>query len=65
MDETDIFKGHENPLHLHVEHTNFFTCTFQLQFFPFDTQVFFNFTRLIRTNILEYSLVFSQYQCKF
>ena len=40
MDETDIFKGHENPLHLNVEHTHFFTCKFQLQFFPFDTQVF-------------------------
>ena len=64
MDETDIFKGHENPLHLRVEHTHFFTCKFQLQFFPFDTQVFFN-TRMIWTNILEYSLVFSQYQCKF
>ena len=40
MDETDIFKGKENPLHLHVEHTNFYRCKFQLQFFPFDTQVF-------------------------
>ena len=41
MDETDIFKGQENPLHLNVEHTNFFTCKFQLRFFPFDTQVSF------------------------
>ena len=39
MDETDIFDGRENLLHLHVKHTNFFTCKFQLRFFPFDTQV--------------------------
>ena len=46
MDETDIFKGQENPLHLNVEHTNFFTCKFQLRFFPFDTQVSFIFVKI-------------------
>ena len=47
MDETDIFDGRENLLHLHVKHTNFFTCKFQLRFFPFDTQVAYIFLKRI------------------
>ena len=58
MDETDIFKGHENPLHLHVEHTHLFTCKFQLQFFPFDTQVSFNFALMKHLLIIELFIIF-------
>ena len=39
IDETEIFQGFENTLTLIQSHTKVFHCTYQLHYFPFDTQV--------------------------
>ena len=39
LDETEIFKGSENSLVMVQSYTHEFQCTFQLQHYPFDTQV--------------------------
>ena len=39
LDETEIFNGSENSLVMVQSYTHEFQCTFQLQHYPFDTQV--------------------------
>ena len=41
VDETEIFKGHENTLLMTQSYTLEFQCIYQLHHYPFDTQVFF------------------------
>ena len=39
IDETEVFKGKENTIEMTQTHTKDFQCQYQLQHFPFDTQV--------------------------
>ena len=39
IDETEVFKGEENPIEMTQSYTKNFQCNYQLQHFPFDTQV--------------------------
>ena len=39
IDETEVFKGEENPIEMTQSYTKDFQCNYQLQYFPFDTQV--------------------------
>ena len=39
VDETEVFKGNENPIEMIQSYTKDFKCQFDLNFFPFDTQV--------------------------
>ena len=39
LDETEIFKGEENSLVMVQSYTHEFQCVFQLEQYPFDTQV--------------------------
>ena len=49
VDETLMFEGSENPLTMSLRDTKTFRCTFQLQWFPFDTQVYiFPFQSLLK-----------------
>ena len=43
VDETDIFSGFENNLIMNQTYTHTFQCSYQLSFYPFDTQVNTNF----------------------
>ena len=47
LDETYLFKGEENSLIMTQSYTHDFQCVYQLQRYPFDTQVgFINFSKL-------------------
>ena len=48
VDEAEIFEGSENTLRMIQTYTREFQCTYQLQKYPFDTQVpfFINFLRI-------------------
>ena len=39
IDETEVFIGKENPIEMTQSYTKDFQCNYQLQHFPFDTQV--------------------------
>ena len=39
LDETELFKGEENSLIMTQSYTHKFQCVFELQRYPFDTQV--------------------------
>ena len=39
LDETEIFKGSENSLSMVQSYTHKFQCVYQLEYYPFDTQV--------------------------
>ena len=39
VDEIEVFKGSENPIMMRQSYTKDFKCRYQLQRFPFDTQV--------------------------
>ena len=39
MDETEIFKGEENSLRMQQTYTHQFQCVYDLQQYPFDSQV--------------------------
>ena len=39
LDEIEIFKGDENNLSLVQSYTHEFQCVYQLEMYPFDTQV--------------------------
>ena len=39
LDETEIFKGSENSLVMVQSYTHEFQCVYQLENYPFDTQV--------------------------
>ena len=39
LDETEIFKGEENSLVMAQSYTHEFQCVYQLEHYPFDTQV--------------------------
>ena len=49
MDEIEIFKGEENPIIMIQSYTRQFKCVYNLQVFPFDTQV-----RIIRNALLSW-----------
>ena len=40
LDETEIFKGEENSLSMVQSYTHMFQCVYQLDKYPFDTQVY-------------------------
>ena len=40
VDEIEIFRGDENPIEMHQDYTKTFQCTYNLENFPFDSQVF-------------------------
>ena len=44
-DEIAIFKGEENRITMNQTHSKEFHCTYQLHYFPFDTQVLQNFMK--------------------
>ena len=47
LDETNLFKGKENSLIMTQSYTHDFQCVYQLQRYPFDTQVgFINCSKL-------------------
>ena len=39
VDETEVFKGGENSLSMTQSYTHEFQCVYQLEKYPFDTQV--------------------------
>ena len=39
LDEAEIFKGDQNSLHMVQSYTHEFQCIYQLEKYPFDTQV--------------------------
>ena len=41
-DEIEVFNGEENRITMNQTHSKKFHCTYLLQFFPFDTQVFWS-----------------------
>ena len=48
IDEAEIFEGSENSLMMNQTYTHGFQCNFQLSYYPFDTQVPYNFSLTFR-----------------
>ena len=39
LEETEVFRGKENPIHMTQSYTKEFKCEYNFQVFPFDNQV--------------------------
>ena len=54
VDERRIYKGSENPLIMSQKYTHKFQCSFYLDDYPFDRQVFFIFFSIIAPKKLQW-----------
>ena len=48
LDEIEYFQGAKNTLTMNQTYTWEFQCKYELKAYPFDTQVFENFTKIVQ-----------------
>ena len=61
IEEKNIFTGDQNRITFHQVYTKSFKCEYQLQLYPFDTQVNKGLSKYARTNFNFYSTLHNQY----